>query len=85
MITEKIKNKETMMSECYNCVHKINIPGDCHIGCNNPDINMTGDIHGIKKGWFCYPLNFDPVWKTKLCNNYTKETTERTYGHDRHR
>lgn len=27
----------------------------------NP-LNVEGDPHGIKKGWFCWPINFDPVW-----------------------
>lgn len=25
-------------------------------------INVKGDPHGIHNGWFCHPLNFDPVW-----------------------
>jgi hypothetical protein len=36
----------------------------------NPDKEMTGDPHGIKKGWFFYPLLFDPTWKTKKCSNF---------------
>lgn len=30
---------------------------------------MTGNQHGIKNGWFMYPLLFDPIWATKECNN----------------
>ena len=26
------------------------------------DLNVTGDPHGIKKGWFQWPFNFDPTW-----------------------
>jgi len=24
------------MTMCTKCVHRIDVPGDCHIGCNNP-------------------------------------------------
>jgi len=61
--------RQQMMTECYKCIHRRNIPGDAHTRCSNPDPDMTGDEHGIKSGWFMYPINFDPVWKTKLCLN----------------
>jgi len=25
-------------------------------------LNIKADPHGIKKGWFNFPWNFDPVW-----------------------
>jgi hypothetical protein len=25
-------------------------------------LNVVGDSHGIKKGWFLWPINFDPTW-----------------------
>jgi hypothetical protein len=31
---------------------------------------MSGSEHGIRHGWFFYPLLFDPVWKTKACVNH---------------
>jgi len=58
--------------ECYSCIHRRTIPGDEHTQCAKPDPNMTGNPHGIKNGWFMYPYNFDPMWKTKLCDNYEK-------------
>lgn len=62
--------ERNVMEECYSCEHRRTIPGDAHTLCSNPDPEMTGDEHGIKSGWFAYPYNFDPVWKTKLCSNY---------------
>jgi len=62
------------MLHCDKCAHKRNIPGDCHVKCTKPDPEMTGNINGIKNGWFCYPNNFDPVWGTKKCSNYEKKT-----------
>ncbi len=35
-------------------------------------MKMTGDQHGIR-GWFVYPLLFDPVWKTRVCSNFQTE------------
>lgn len=61
-----------MVNKCFNCKHKRNIPGDCHIQCVAPDPHMTGSPYGVKSGWFFYPLNFDPIWATKECINYEK-------------
>ena len=55
---------------CYECKYRRNIPGNCHIQCAKPDPKMTGNKHGIRNGWFIYPLCFDPIWKTKECDNY---------------
>ncbi len=63
----------TKINECFQCARRRNIPGDAHIRCVKPDPEMTGDPHGIKKGWFWYPLNFDPNWKTKMCNNFKQK------------
>jgi len=62
--------KRSMIKECWDCIHKRPVPGNCHIECAKPDANMTGKEHGIKNGWFMYPLLFDPTWKTKLCQNF---------------
>jgi len=59
--------------DCYICEYKQSVPGNTHIACNNPDPNMTGNSHGIKNGWFLYPLLFDPNWKTKKCFNFKKK------------
>jgi hypothetical protein len=32
-------------------------------------LNISGDIHGIKHGWFNWPWNFDPVWLLS-CNGF---------------
>lgn len=33
-------------------------------GFNNAakELNIKGNAHGIKMGWFFWPANFDPVW-----------------------
>ena len=59
-----------MNTNCYKCKFKHNIPGDSHISCSNPDPLMTAKEHGIRMGWFIYPINFDPAWRTKECDNF---------------
>lgn len=42
---------------CHDCVHRITIPGNCHIGCNNPAAKS------VRKKWpgcGVWPLSFDP-------------------------
>jgi hypothetical protein len=58
------------MNDCWHCKHQREVTGNAHIMCVNPDPDMTGDSHGIKKGWFMYPLLFDPIWTTKKCVNF---------------
>jgi len=64
------RNKQ---DECYSCVNRRSIPGDAHSLCVKPDPTMTGNPHGVRSGWFLYPLNFDPVWKEKLCKTYEEK------------
>jgi len=61
---------QVMRAECWRCKFKREVPGDAHIRCTNPDPDMTGNEHGIRNGWFDYPMLFDPAWKTKLCSNF---------------
>lgn len=77
--------KRNKMNECYRCKYKESVPGNAHIKCNKPDPNMTGYKHGISNGWFYYPFLFDPVWKTKDCDNFTKKSMqEGTHEDQRH-
>jgi len=58
------------MNECYHCAHKRSVAGNAHIQCVKPDASMSGVEHGIKNGWFFYPMLFDPTWKKVMCKNY---------------
>lgn len=44
------------MENCQTCVHRINIPGNCHIGCNNSEANPARKVW---RGCGLYPLCFD--------------------------
>jgi len=65
-----MSENRSAINECYSCKYRRSIPGDAHSQCINPDPKMTGREGGIRNGWFYYPINFDPVWKQKECNNY---------------
>jgi hypothetical protein len=35
-------------------------------------LNIQGDPHGVRNGWFCWPANFDPVW-LRNCEGYEEK------------
>ncbi len=35
-------------------------------------LKVKGNPNGISSGWFCHPLNFDPVWLEE-CNGFEKK------------
>ena len=66
---------EYVENKCWECVNKKEVPGNAHIRCAKPDPDMIGNPHGIKNGWFFYPLCFDPVWMEKKCVNFKSNKT----------
>ncbi len=94
-----------MKPNCYECIHRGDLPYDAHSCCNHPKVKATkdeplnqilgllavvgrvslsaadnplgvvGSQHGIRKGWFCWPMNFDPVW-LESCNGFEKKGGE---------
>lgn len=36
------------------------------------DLNITARQHGIDKGWFIWPFNFDPVW-LETCDGFAEK------------
>jgi hypothetical protein len=61
-----------MSTDCYKCGYKGNNPGSAHIRCKY-DWRKSGlpapkgKPHGIKCGWWIFPVNFDPVWMIDEC------------------
>jgi len=37
-------------------------------------LHISGDPHGIKKGWFAWPVDFDPAWLRNCDGFEAKET-----------
>lgn len=62
-----------MENNCYECTHKRNVPGDAHIACAKPDPELRGNIRAIQKGWWYYPMLFDPIWALNKCKNFEEK------------
>lgn len=62
--------------DCYKCVHRLTVPGSCHSRCNNKNAIVVGNQHGINRGWFYWPINFDPVW-LQQCNGFSDKPEDK--------
>jgi len=62
---------------CYECVHRKNLAGNCHIGCGNWKANVIGSDHAIQRGWFIWPFDFDPLWLIS-CTGFEKAPEKQT-------
>ena len=58
----------TVPGDCHSCCR---YPGNRtgildYFAAENRDnakkLNIRGNPHGIKMGWFMWPVNFDPTW-----------------------
>lgn len=75
--------KSEIQEQCSKCGYRQEIPGDTHISClfdwgkaSYKDRLLhppSGDSHGIMKGWFNFPFNYDPVWMIEECKGFSKE------------
>ncbi len=54
---------------CRTCKHRREVSWNTHIECVKPCSQVVGVEHGIRNGWFIYPLLFDPIWGSG-CTNY---------------
>lgn len=70
------KHRQDLIGDAHSqCVHpKIGNPLAHVINMlmfarkNNP-LEIKGNDHGINKGWFNWPINFDPLW-LENCNGF---------------
>lgn len=61
--------------DCFKCIHRRRIPGNAHIRCNNLTAKVTGNPTGIARGWFTWPLDFDPVWIV-TCDSFSNNPAD---------
>lgn len=66
---------------CCSCAYKGNVPGSAHTECKLDWENMDvlppkGNEHGIKKGWYLFPIDFDPVWQIEECKGFSETLDE---------
>lgn len=40
------------------------------------ELHVSGHPHGIKRGWFLWPVNFDPTWLL-TCDGFTPKGGDR--------
>ena len=50
----RISQQDAIISP-FMLIHGLNPPAAKRL-------NVSGSLHGIKSGWFMWPINFDPVW-----------------------
>jgi hypothetical protein len=58
---------------CNGCVHAVEIPGNCHIGCNNPKAQPE---RRTWPGCGMWPLNYDPS-TVESCDGYSRDKADR--------
>ena len=64
------------MAKCYDCVHRLQVTGNAHSRCNNFKANVKGQDIGVRKGWFNWTFNFDPVWLVS-CDGFSNNPADR--------
>jgi hypothetical protein len=72
-MTDKDKKKT-----CYQCCFRGSVPGSAHSSCSfewsrNLENAPEGDSHGIKKGWWVFPWNYDPGWMIGQCKEFKQK------------
>lgn len=65
-------------NSCHNCAYKANIPGDAHVECTfdwekSDQRPPEANDHGVKMGWYIFPINFDPNWQMEECKAFSVE------------
>lgn len=63
---------------CYTCAYRKEADGSVHTKCTfnwlRQDLPIPrANPHGIRMGWYMFPLNFDPVWQEQECNAHSEE------------
>jgi len=46
--------------------------GACNLKDDEDSIFVVGNDHGVKSGWFNWPMDFDPCWLEK-CTGFSEE------------
>lgn len=67
---------------CQGCAYRLDVPGNTHSSCcfdwEKSEIQKPrGHHHGIEKGWFAFPYNYDPIWMISECKAFSIEKDEK--------
>lgn len=70
------KHRRELVGDCHSsCGHPAASPMAAMLFVagqtefNIPQIHIRGNAHGVRSGWFIWPMNFDPVW-LEICTGY---------------
>ena len=58
------------MLPCADCAYREAVPGSAHIACARRwtvDPAPRGRAHGVRNGWYTFPVEFDPTWGPERC------------------
>jgi len=73
----KFKSERGDYPKCYDCKHRAEVVYSAHSQCvsrkTREELDIQGNAIGIRKGWFAWPVNFDPVWLDN-CNGFEDKT-----------
>lgn len=65
---------DTHGDKCYSCFYRRVVPGSVHTKCLAPWKNNLehpqADDWPKERGWWTFPLNFDPVWMKTECKRF---------------
>ena len=67
-----------MKAKCYECAYRGSVPGSAHIACRfawakSEHPIPLGKEHGVRNGWWVFPMDFDPVWMISECPAFADE------------
>ena len=76
------KYRGTVPGDCHSCCRhpKVKSSHDTFAGIVDAmlgkdkdtveELNIMADVHGVRSGWFFWPVNFDPTWLLS-CSGFT--------------
>ena len=68
--------KNEFTNKCYECKYRKELDWSAHSKCTKaPRPKVKGNKHGIRSGWFYFPVNFDPVWLEE-CDSFESNQEE---------
>jgi hypothetical protein len=68
LIEERPKDRSSIPN-CYECIHRNDLFHSAHSSCDALTAEVSCVKYGYTKGWFYWPVNFDPVW-ILCCNKF---------------
>lgn len=70
------RHRRELLGDCHSsCAHPSASPvalllfAGGHSEMRTQSIHVRGNTHGVRSGWFMWPMNFDPVW-LEICSGF---------------